>query len=100
MFWYKVVFAVSKGCERKTASLVLKTEPVRGGHPPARITPEICVVALQVGEGNLERRALRAEKEAMREMLYPVMQAEEDRRHVSGATRLWANGLHWACTCP
>ncbi len=34
----------------------------------------------QVGEGNLERRALRAEKLAMREMLYPVLQAEEDRR--------------------
>ncbi|KAK9833412.1 hypothetical protein WJX81_002990 [Elliptochloris bilobata] len=36
----------------------------------------------KVGEGNLERRALRAETVAMREMLYPVMQAEEDRRWV------------------
>ena len=34
----------------------------------------------QVGEGNLERRAIKAEKIAMRAMLYPVMQAEEDRR--------------------
>ena len=34
----------------------------------------------QVGEGNLERRAIKAEKTAMRAMLYPVMQAEEDRR--------------------
>ena len=38
----------------------------------------------QVGEGNLERRALRAEKLAMREMLYPVLQAEEDRRRAAG----------------
>jgi hypothetical protein len=38
----------------------------------------------QVGEGNLERRALRAEKLAMREMLYPVLQAEEDRRRAPG----------------
>ena len=35
---------------------------------------------VQVGEGNLERRAIKAEKTAMRAMLYPVMQAEEDRR--------------------
>ena len=35
---------------------------------------------MQVGEGNLERRAIKAEKTAMRAMLYPVMQAEEDRR--------------------
>ena len=37
----------------------------------------------QVGEGNLERRAIKAEKTAMRAMLYPVMQAEEDRRRAA-----------------
>ena len=43
---------------------------------------KMCAFA-QVGEGNLERRAIKAEKTAMRMMLYPVMQAEEDRRRVA-----------------
>jgi len=43
-------------------------------------TLTVLLLRAQVGEGNLERRALRAEKLAMREMLYPVLQAEEDRR--------------------
>ena len=47
----------------------------------------------QVGEGNLERRALRAEKLAMREMLYPVLQAEEDRRRVAGGGLVRCSGL-------
>lgn len=41
---------------------------------------QIVRAVAQVGEGNLERRAIKAEKTAMRAMLYPVMQAEEDRR--------------------
>lgn len=34
----------------------------------------------QVGEFNKYRRALKAEKMAMRAAIYPVLQAEEDRR--------------------
>lgn len=36
---------------------------------------------LQVGETNKHRRFLKAEKQAARKMLYPVLQAEEDRRY-------------------
>ena len=35
---------------------------------------------VQVGEFNRYRRALKAEKMAMRTAIYPVLQAEEDRR--------------------
>ena len=35
---------------------------------------------MQVGEGNKHRRAIKAEKLAMRMAIYPVLQAEEDRR--------------------
>ena len=37
---------------------------------------------MQVGEGNKHRRAIKAEKLAMRMAIYPVLQAEEDRRYV------------------
>ena len=35
----------------------------------------------QVGETNRERRWLKAEKKTARRILYPVLQAEEDRRY-------------------
>lgn len=38
------------------------------------------VVVAQVGQHNRHRRALKAEKMAMRYAIYPVLQAEEDRR--------------------
>ena len=38
---------------------------------------------MQVGEGNKQRRAIKAEKLAMRMAIYPVLQAEEDRRCAS-----------------
>ena len=37
-------------------------------------------MAAQVGEGNKHRRAVKAEKQYMRMAIYPVLQAEEDRR--------------------
>lgn len=39
----------------------------------------------RVGQGNRERRALKAEKAARRAALYPALQAEEDRRWVAAA---------------
>ena len=33
-----------------------------------------------MGEGNKHRRAVKAEKQYMRMAIYPVLQAEEDRR--------------------
>ena len=38
---------------------------------------------LQVGEHNKHGRVLKAEKLAARTTIYPILQAEEDRRHAT-----------------
>eukprot|EP00241_Pyramimonas_parkeae_P009345 CAMPEP_0114256966 /NCGR_PEP_ID=MMETSP0058-20121206/18462_1 /TAXON_ID=36894 /ORGANISM="Pyramimonas parkeae, CCMP726" /LENGTH=145 /DNA_ID=CAMNT_0001371623 /DNA_START=110 /DNA_END=547 /DNA_ORIENTATION=+ len=56
----------------------------------------------KVGQGNIYRRHLKAEKAAARESLLPLLQAEEDRRfmevqkkHVELETKIMANTPGW-----
>ena len=42
---------------------------------------EILLTFVQVGEHNKHGRLLKAEKLAARTTIYPILQAEEDRRH-------------------
>eukprot|EP00249_Psilotum_nudum_P028818 c38754_g1_i1 orf=73-504(+) len=79
---------------------ILQDGPPPGGFPPVRYARRIpnsgpagvVVFAVsagviswgmyQIGQGNIERRQLKAEKMAAREAILPLIQAEEDARFV------------------